>query len=391
MNRIVVPFFYLGTLISSIGSFAFNVSLVAFMLQSGFPLWKASLIIGMNRIVLIIANTFFGHLSDRVSARTVLLITEGIAALATLGLFFVWSEIATNFPLFVILCVTRGAVVSFQTGSRSKLAKIFSDGSFASNKKHAIWLNNATQGATLFGGLVGWAIVSFFDMKTAIIFDGITFFISGLFTFVIPDTVPDPEDLKNRIKWQQKFIDLYRYSREPAFLDIFLAMSMMGTVAFQSRIAGSNQSWIGLFLASFGLAVWVAGFLEQRLTHKIRSFPFWIVLGVCFFTLGQFPNAGPSALAIMFVKDLCYWILVHRISAHIQADTPTSQMAGVASARVTVMVGILATGEILVGAWSGIVPIEVEASLRALVGMSVGFCLLARKLKKVVLSDRPAF
>ena len=64
-------------------------------------------------------------------------------------------------------------------------------------------------------------------------------------------------------------------------------------------------------------------------------------------------------------------------------------MGSVFSARTSIMITILAVGEICVGAWSNILPIGFEALGRGLLAVIVGACLLMAKAGKGALNDRP--
>lgn len=392
MNKnLAAPAFYLGTLISSVGSLTFNVCLIAFMIQAGFDLGEASLIIGLQRLVPVIVIGAWGHLTDRFPAKSTVIICELIAAVASFLLLKIWHGASTQYPLLVLLCVARAVVVSFQTGSRAKLAKLFSDGTYSGNSKNAIWFNKATQGATLFSGLLAWQIIQHFNLETAIIFDAITFVVSGFAVMLISveggqREAPNQQDSS----WKEKFGLLFKYNPHAAVLDLLLAVSMMGTVAFMARMADGNQTWTGKFMASYGLAVWLAGFLERKVTTKFASAPFWFVMSGSFALLGMIAAPGWLTLGLFFLKDLSYWIILHRISSYIQMDSPASQMGAISSARTSLMIAILAIGEILVGSWANVVPIWLEAAMRALVLVSIGVYLLSPKLKQVVLNDRPA-
>ena len=385
-SKQVAPLFYFGMLISSIGSFAFNLSLIAFMLKSGFPLWQASLIIGLQRLVPVLVVGIWGHITDNLPVRSTVVAAEGIAAIASLILLSIWSGPNTIYPLLVLVCIVRSLAVFFQTGSRAKITKFLSNETYKENSKHAIWLSKATQGATLFGGVFAWVIIRYFNLETAIIFDGATFLLNGLIVLLLPRFEEKPEPLAN---WKQKFSDLFTLNRDAAILDILLAVSMMGTVIYQSRLAANNQSWMGLFQASFGLAVWVSGYLERGITSKLPTLPYWLTLGAAYLCLGQMQ--GPSILTLLFffVKDLSYWIIFHRISSHIQVYTPTAKMGGVSSARSSIMISILASGEMMVGAWSGVLPIASESTMRALFAVCVAIGIFLVK-RKVVALDRPA-
>lgn len=385
----VAPLFYFGTLISSVGSFAFNLALIAFMLKSGFDLVHASLIIGLQRFVPIVVTSVWGHLTDVLPVKRTVIVAEGIAVLSSLGLFFLWKGADTSYFLFSMICILRSIVVSFQLGSRSKISKFLADGTYAGNSRQAIWLNKATQGATLFGGLFAWIIIQYFNLETAILFDAFTFALNGVIVFLLPDFESSTEKENKTVSWNQKFFDLFQYNARAAGLDILLAISMMGTVAFMARAAGESQSWSGLFMAGFGLAVWVSGYLERGITSRLPTFPYWIGLGLSFLLIAKFHKAGVGTLALFFMKDLCYWTIYHRISSHIQMDTPTQKMGGVISARIGIMIFILAMGEILVGAWSSFVSIGSESLVRGAIAVGIGMVLLLQP-RKVAISDRPA-
>ena len=173
-------------------------------------------------------------------------------------------------------------------------------------------------------------------------------------------------------------------------MDILLAASMMGTMAYMSRLAGANQSWGGLYMASFGLAVWISGYLERGVTSKLPTFPYWLALGLSFIVIGQLGEPSALTLFVFFIKDLSYWTIFHRISAHIQIDTPAERIGGVTSARMSIMTTVLAGGEVLVGAWAGAVPVAADSVLRAMVALAVGLYMAVSGYRKVVLHDRPA-
>lgn len=391
MNRkYFVPLFYFGTLISSVGTFAFNLALIAFMLKNGFHLGQASLIIGLQRFVPVVITGIWGHHTDRWSARLTVAVAEAIAAITSVALILIWSDSSTNYFLLAGACVVRSVVVSFQVGSRAKITKLLSDETYANNSRHAIWMNKATQGATLFGGLFAWIIIRYANLETAVIFDAVTFLLNGVIVLLLPNLESADSAPSERVSWHQKFHDLFQFNKRAAILDILLATSMMGTVAYMSRLAGSDQSWAGLFMGSYGLAVWVAGFLERGVTTRVSTIPYWIVLGISFLVLGQLSAPGFLTLAVFFVKDLCFWTIFHRISSHIQIDTPASRMGSVVSARTSIMITILALGEIMVGAWSSTVSINLESSIRALLALVIGGYLIATAPRKAALNDRPA-
>jgi MFS family permease len=186
MNKsLVVRLFYTGTLLSSIGSFSFNIALIAFMLKNNFSLSEVGLIIGLQRFVPVAVIAVWGQWTDRFSAKGVIAVAESVAAVCSLLMFTLWSGAHTSYVALAGLCIFRAIVVSFQTGSRAKVTKYLGEDTFRENAKHSIWFNKATQGATLFAGLVAWVIIRYFNLETAIIVDGITFALNGVIALMV--------------------------------------------------------------------------------------------------------------------------------------------------------------------------------------------------------------
>jgi hypothetical protein len=293
------------------------------------------------------------------------------AALATFGILWAWSEGGSAYWHLLAFTLLKTSIVAFQAGSKAKITKFLGDSSYTSNANHAIWFNKATQGGTFFAGIVAFPIILFWTFEAAIWFDLITFLISGLIVFFLPISETKAENLEPVTAGVlTKFTDFYKYNPRAALLDLVLAISMMGTTSFTARLAGNDQKWMAVFIGGYGLAVWISGFIERSQVLKNRSLTFWIGLGVSYTLLGFFPERGFLTLSLALAKDTFYWLILHRISSHIQTDTPEKVMGSVSSARITQMVIVLATGELLVGTWSKVVPVIYDGLWRGL------FCLL---------------
>jgi hypothetical protein len=374
--------FYFGTLISSIGSFTFNICLVAFLVRSGFDLFHVSLILGLQRLVPVLVSGVLGHRTDELSPKLTVVAAELGAAAATIGILWAWSLGHPGYWFLVAFTITKTSIVSFQVGSKAKLTKLLADESYASNSQHAVWFNKATQGATLFAGLCAWPIIKYLGFSAAIWFDLLTFAVNGLLVWSIQfqgeaasiDTLAKPTIFS-------KFFDFYRYNGRTAVLDLVLAISMMGTTSFTARLAGDNQVWVAILIGSYGAAVWIAGSLERANVLKSQSLIFWAGLGLSYALLGCFPERGLVTLCFALLKDTFYWLLLHRISTHIQMDTPQPVMGAVTSARVTQMVLILASGELMVGAWSKVVPVFYDGLWRSIFCFAVLAALCVPKFR----------
>jgi hypothetical protein len=240
-----------------------------------------------------------------------------------------------------------------------------SDASFASNQKNSIWLTNATQGATLFAGIFGWYALENLEFWHVILFDAATFLVSGaIFLKVAP---PIHTEASRPLAWREKFKALYNAAPRETFFDVLLAIALCGFWSFLSRAANAAAVSPYFFLISFGLAVWIAAGLERKTLQNIPSAGLWLTLSLSYFACGLFVGAGKWIIGLIFLRDISYWLLYHRITAHIQTKSPAASMASITSARFTQMVFILASGEFLVGAWSSSLGFAEEAFLRALI------------------------
>jgi hypothetical protein len=375
-------FFYLGTLISSIGSFTFNICLIAFMIRAGFDLFHVSLILGLQRLVPILISASLGHRTDSFSPRLTVVFAELGAAAATFGILWSWSLGNKDYWALVAFSLLKTSVVAFQLGSKAKLTKLLADNSYASNSNHAIWFNKATQGATLFAGLCAWPIIQHFGFETAIWFDLLTFAANGILVWSIQFNEEKPSAVVTAAQTlSSKFRDFYRYNGRAAILDLLLAVSMMGTTSFTARVAGDDKLWVAILIGSYGAAVWISGFIEKSQKIKFNPLILWAGLGASYALVGMYAAQGPLTLFCVLSKDIFYWLLFHRISSHIQMDTPQAVMGGVTSARFTQMVLILASGELMVGAWSKIVPVLYDALWRSAFCFAVAVVLMAPQLQ----------
>ena len=216
----------------------------------------------------------------------------------------------------------------------------------------------------------------------AIIFDFVTFVVNGLIVFLLPrlaNTIflADTAEVSRaasevRERWFEKFRDYFRSNRQLMYADIALFVVTGGLIAYGARIAGNQPGWAGLFVAAYGLAVWVAGFMERSVTSKFTTTPYWIGIAVSYLIMGQAEKATMFIVGVSFVKDFCFWVIFHRVSARLQMRTPIRKMGSVTSARSVLIVVISAGAEILVGAWSNVVSLPLESAVRAVIAIGVG-------------------
>ena len=255
--------FFSGLLISSVGSMTFTVGLIVFMARAGYGLFHISLIVGLSRLIPILVSVFLGDLADRLSPKQTVLATEVLAGLSSIGILLSWGEHGASYPILLTLCLVRAVILAVQLGSRAKLVKQLSDSSYESNSRNAILFNKATQGATLFAGILAWIAFKYVSFPAVVILDAATFLLNGLFLLGLsqPEGIRAGPSASAPIL--KKFRDLYAFNPKTAMLDALLALAIMGMASFNTRLAGDHQEWNAVLVISYGLAVWVAGWIER--------------------------------------------------------------------------------------------------------------------------------
>lgn len=349
--RSISNLFYLGTLISSIGNTTLSISIIAFMLKNNFSLFQVSLVIGCSRLIPIIISVFVGHIADNLPAKRVIIVTEILASCASILLLYGWAGPSKSFNIILIAMTLRTLFTSLQTGSRSQVAKMLSGDSYQANSRNAVWLNKVTQGATLFSGVLSWIAIEFSTLSTVIIFDALTFLANGIIIYLLPLVHAETQAV-TKVSIFQKFKDLYKFNRRAATLDFLLSLAVMGTTVFTARLAGSKEEWISLFVISYGISVWLAGYIERSEKIQRLNATLWFILGGSLIWLGLFNQPSISMWCVCLLKDVSFWILFHRISSHIQMDTPKEIVGSVSFARNAQVMTVLTSGAFLVGAWS---------------------------------------
>ena len=252
--------FFGGTLLSSIGSFAFTTGAMTFMVKGDFPVTYVGFWVGFCRLTGVISSLLFGDLADRYPARRFLVKTEIIALLLSIGLLTTWHGGRDSFSLFFLLSLIRAAILPLQQGARSKISKAIAGSEFTKNLRTAIWLNKATQGATVFSALICIYAAKALSFEYLIIFDGLTFFFSTILLLSLPDEIAAaPAVISGPSVVLSKLGALYRFNPRAALYDCLLCLAFTGVNLTVVRLAGPEKDMIPLLVALGGLCLWFAG------------------------------------------------------------------------------------------------------------------------------------
>lgn len=377
--------FFLGTLLSSVGSMTCTVAMVAYLLRIGQGLETIGAILGLSRIASAMTSMVVARVADAWSPRAFVLIAETAAGLATVAMLATLPAQGEPVMAFGLAYALRTCIVGAQAGARGKLSKTLSDGTQAGDSKSAAWLNIATQGSTIFAGLASWVAIEAIDFRWILLFDALTFIICGLLMATLPMIVANGVTFKVDAMPFQGVRSLYRHGGIAAVFDLLLALVLAGTSTLDARLANGSPTLLAGFLIAYGAAVWLAGPLAQQTWVQRWASLLWLGLGLSFVALTALPGFGSLTLLLAFAKDLFYWILLHHISGQILHRIPVSESGGAHAARMAIMIIVISAGDYAVGALAQVLPLALEGIWRAAVCAIAAVAVLATQRQKASL------
>jgi len=386
-------YFNLGTLFSSIGSMTFLVTAMGAMSKMGFSVWDIGLFVGTFRFLPSLLSLLFSRFFIRMAHLKYYVPLELASFALSLALAFLVSKPGFNIYSFTTLSLLRAILALPQRANRPAIMKFLEEKADLAHTRPALWLNKVTHGATFFSALIGLSGLTVFSFSTIILFDGFTFLVSAIFSYGVikyilrmqksfeeksEEDAPTLQGLKEGTLIFAKKMPLI------FLLDFFLATILIGANMFSVRIAGDQPLLIPLLLMSYGLAVWVGGYLIRFKQFEEKIIWVWPLMGLAFCAVGFFPGRGFLTWGLTFICDLGYWLLFHYLTEMIQKNCNLKDVESVYYARNTLMALYLALGEFAVGGWANSFALTYEGLLRGGLSFGVFFFLLFKYDKKIL-------
>jgi hypothetical protein len=258
----------------------------------------------------------------------------------------------------------RAIFINLQNGVKSKVMRAVSGADLAANSKTATWLNQATHSSVAIAACLGFFIQTRLSLESAIIIDMISFIIGGassivLVNLAIPEAAPSPQGNPNiLIHYFQKFKLL-------ATADLLLALSFAGLSTLIFKLSQTSSSIIALLYLLYGGGLVLAGPLGRAKQVTQKHSIIWLTLAAMFVTLSAAYTMTYPLLLAFGLLITAYWVLFNRYSALIQHKAPSEKVASIVSARNITMVLVLACGEFVSGRITGVISLQIELFVRA--------------------------
>ncbi|MEV4312365.1 MFS transporter [Actinocrispum sp. NPDC049592] len=300
-----------------------------------------------------------GVLLDRYRRKPVLVVTDlGRAALLCVLPVLAFADALTIWALAVVVFAFGVLSLLFDAADQSFLPRLVPGELLtAANAR----LEQSDAAAQTAGPVLAGALIKVVGAPVAILFDAVSYLVSGLLLASIPVREPAPRHRDRRPMWtelREGLMYVYRHRMlAPAALSShlwFLANSMLGTVytAYGLYELRLGEFWLGVTLASASAGAVLGGAFAQRAGRRFGagrvSIMAHVVMPVAW-VLVPLARSGPVAVVLLAAAQFITWATMGAASpnemGYRQSVTP-DHLQG----RMNTTIRSLNRGMIVVGA-----------------------------------------
>nr|CEL13871.1 major facilitator superfamily MFS_1 [Kibdelosporangium sp. MJ126-NF4]CTQ88239.1 major facilitator superfamily MFS_1 [Kibdelosporangium sp. MJ126-NF4] len=300
-----------------------------------------------------------GVLVDRYRRKPVLVTTDlGRAALLCVLPVLAFADLLTMSALVLVVFAFGVLSLLFDAANQSFLPRLVPKELLtAANAR----LEQSDAAAQTTGPILAGGLIKLVGAPVAILYDAITYLVSGLLLASIPVTEPAPRPSERRpirADLREGLTYVYRHRMlAPAALSShlwFLANSMLGTVylAYVLRDLRLGEFWLGVTLASASVGAVLGGAFAQWAGRRFGvgrvSIVAHVVMPVAW-VLVPLASSGPAAVALLATAQFVTWATMGAASpnemSYRQSVTP-DHMQG----RMNATIRSLNRGMIVIGA-----------------------------------------
>lgn len=347
------------------------------------PFW-----IGLLLLAFMLPGAVFGPVIgvwvDRLSNRQLLLLSDALSALLTLGLYLSQS-VAVALLLIVLRSIAAAVNAPVQ---QSYVKKVTSSEQLL---KASSYTAVAFQMCKVLGPLLGALLLVWISPRACLLINVASFVISVAILWGLPPDLPNiaVSTRRQSLAWWRSLAQALRFVWQKPRLRTLLLVSgvwyfcgiirLGQTVVYLAKLYPQQLGYLGWVLSVDGLGAVLAGMWLARctITHYSRGFAAgFVVLSLCIAILASLPVATALSwvLAVMFVLGLGSGINVVMYSYMLKREPPQSMMGVVAGLAQTVQNGSQALGSLLGGLWIAYWGIQPVYAGIAVVMMLLALC-----------------
>ena len=349
---------WIGQTVSIVGDILFNLALMWWIVSatgSGLAMSASALATGLPRVFF---GPVAGVLADRLDRRRLMIATNGINALVTLGIVFLYYQGIFSLPLIIMAAAVLGTVAAIHNPCFEATIPSIVD------VVHLTRANSLSQTSRSMAGIVAPAlsgvIIAAAGVGASITINSLTFVIAGISLLLVSLPSPKVAPRNGVIKQSlEGFRFIYVRRMLLAMLLFFavvnLAMSPISIAVpiLVLKVLDAGPTLMGAFGSSHSLGVLAGSSFLAALPRMARRSGLVVVLaiitgGLSLMAMGIF--ATPMAL-IVAAFSMGFAIVMAQISAQYiwQRETPDSLRGRVFAARITMSAALIPLGQALAG------------------------------------------
>lgn len=269
--------------ISNFGDWFGLLALYALIAKYSESEFLLGLIIVVKMLSLAVFSPLAGFITDRFNRRMLMLLCDGLRALAVLGILFVQSE-STLWLAYVLTSLQMMVSAVFEPAKTSSIPNVTSKDELVNANiiSTATWSIIFTTGMAMGGFATEWL-----GIKTVLILDAFTYLLSAVFIYraVIPQQEMSAEDKrKNRNPWNgivdgAKYLignpHILRPSIAKGTSSAFLGGLVYMLIIVSEEILMMGSIGLGLLYAARGMGTGIGPIIGRRLITNEKD---WVML-----------------------------------------------------------------------------------------------------------------
>ncbi len=369
--------FYFGTFLSQLGTFVFVLGLIYFPPLNGWSSFETGLLLSASHLFSTMALLKWGDIGDRVSPKKLIFIVEFSAVLISLFTIYCWLDntIYSRY-LFILAIGLKSMITAIQSPARNKYLKLASS-SKELTKNMSIFLTAINQGTIFFSALLSWFYFKEKTFVATIIFDLLSFLITGLIVLSLPDLSIEKSE-KQSLK--KRFEDYLSVNKFLSFKDIMASICITGASLLIIRISSIKPELSVILGGIFGLSFIISGFILSKIKKEHIDHYIWLLYSLSFFLL-YFARTKETIIIFMSLLFILYALLMHIYLINWQHESSVQKIANIFSIRTIILSLTLGLGEMILGKLSPTLSVYHEALLRGSLALIIAFFIFYKHKK----------
>jgi hypothetical protein len=374
-------FFFLGSAISSIGSFTMMLTLAATLAKQNNGLFLVGLCFGLGRFARLVANFFLGPWVQKLNYKFFLVRSEFAGFVFSILVLTLYKPfLSKNSLLLVVLITLRTSFISLQQLARAPIVKVFHANTFDDQTKGAVLLNLASSGSVGVAAIVSFFLLKYCSFSVALGIDAATFLVCTVFFWrylpnfenILQNTEVAPSSrIYNLVIGFQELkssTGLYYWK------GILCTLIFAGSNVYSAKVLINHEELIPLVTLINCICVYLSSGIARSKYFKSLELLLWLILSIGWFVITLSPSDKGIFFLSMFLMCLSFWSIQNYTSGLIQYRTKKHLLGSTIGAQDSQESMLMSAGEIVHGSFASSINLVLDCASRVVLAIC-GFSL----------------